>query len=169
MFFRKISLRGLQWYIIFSLAYPLWCYRNKCPKTFGYIYDPLNSCMQSLGFANTWQLSPSVINFNLLTFLYSQMTTDSPIYSWSQVYNCSAKGILKTHCIYNIWHIISNGCDDWISEVSDDGDNCLLQRFYFPKSNSETVIQLRIIVIYKLSQSFSVSKLTIWSLICTKS
>ena len=28
VFFRKISLRGLQWYI-FPLVYPLWCWRNK--------------------------------------------------------------------------------------------------------------------------------------------
>ena len=33
VFFRKISLRGLQWYIFF-LAYPLWCSRNKRLKMF---------------------------------------------------------------------------------------------------------------------------------------
>ena len=33
VFFRKISLRGLQWHI-FSLVYPLWCWRNKRLKIF---------------------------------------------------------------------------------------------------------------------------------------
>ena len=34
VFFRKISLRGLQWYNIFPLVYPLWCWRNKRLKIF---------------------------------------------------------------------------------------------------------------------------------------
>ena len=34
VFFIKISLRGLQWHILFSLVYPLWCWRNKHLKIF---------------------------------------------------------------------------------------------------------------------------------------
>ena len=33
VFFRKISLRGLQWYIL-SYVYPLWCWKNKHLKIF---------------------------------------------------------------------------------------------------------------------------------------
>ena len=93
MLFRKISLRGLQWYI-FSLAYPLWYWRDKCLKIFwqGPHLNPVYKCIhyKSMGACDS----------QIVTFWPCQ--TSSVVVNWASYRPHPSLPLLQPHN-WGVW------------------------------------------------------------------